>query len=245
MLHIYIKKFLRICGYFSRSCMLSTLINELTCGHWTTVVFIELLVYIELTKKLICTCSPTLVLTKGTKAHQRKVSSARLIVYTAHFIRAGLDFQDRVPVLSVLGLPLDMVRARVKFWSGTDGPKSFTWLNLSVPNQFFWYAYFFHPSRAKNFRPCKWGLKAALACKIFDTMISAILTYNIEILGVYTKPDFKTWDVSQIEKLNLQFCKRYLEVNNKASNIACRSELGLFPQSIKKFSNTFCIYCTV
>ena len=139
--------------------MLSTLINELTCGHWTTVVFIELLVYIELTKKLICTCSPTLVLTKGTKAHQRKVSSARLIVYTAHFIRAGLDFQDRVPVLSVLGLPLDMVRARVKFWSGTDGAKSFTRLNLSVPNQFFWYAYFFHPSRAKNFRPCKWGLK--------------------------------------------------------------------------------------
>ena len=132
--------------------------NELTCGHWTTVVFIELLVYIELTKKLICTCSPTLVLTKGTKAHQRKVSSARLIVYTAHFIRAGLDFQDRVPVLSVLGLPLDIVWARVKFWYGTDGARSFTRLNLSVLNQFFGYAYFFHPIRAKNFRPCKWGL---------------------------------------------------------------------------------------
>ena len=91
------------------------------------------------------------MLTKGTKAHQRNVSSARLIVYTAHFIRAGLDFQDRVPILSVLGLPLDMVRARVKFWSGTDGAESFTRLNLSVPNQFFGYAYFFHPSRAKNF----------------------------------------------------------------------------------------------
>ena len=38
----------------------------------------------------------------------RKVSSARLIVYTAYFTRAGLDFQDRVPILSVLGLPLDM-----------------------------------------------------------------------------------------------------------------------------------------
>ena len=113
----------------------------------------------------ICTCSPTLVLTKGTKAHQRKVSSARLIVYTAPFIRAGLDFQDRVPVLSVLGLPLDMVRARVKFWSGTDGPKSFTRLNLSVPNQFFWYAYFFHPCRAKNFRPCKWGLNVVVPQK--------------------------------------------------------------------------------
>ena len=77
------------------------------------------------------------MLTKGTKAHQRKVSSAKLIVYTAHFIRAGLDFQDRVPILSVLGLPLHMVRARVKFWSGTDGAKSFTRLNLSVPNKFF------------------------------------------------------------------------------------------------------------
>ena len=55
-------------------------------------------------------------------------------------------------------------------------------------------------------------LKAALACKIFDTMISPILTFNSEIWGVYAKPDFKTWDGSQIEKAHLQFCKRYLEV---------------------------------
>ena len=75
-------------------------------------------------------------------------------------------------------------------------------------------------------------LKAALACTIFDTTISTILTNNSEIWGVYTKPDFKTWDGSQIEKLNLQFCKRYLEVNNKASNIACRAELGRFPLNI-------------
>ena len=53
----------------------------------------------------ICTCSSKSVLTKGAKAHQRKVGSARLIVYTAHFSRAGLDFLDRVPILSVLGLP--------------------------------------------------------------------------------------------------------------------------------------------
>ena len=88
-------------------------------------------------------------------------------------------------------------------------------------------------------------LKAALACKIFDTMISPILTYNSEIWGVYAKPDFKTWDGSQIEKAHLQFCKRYLEVNNKASNIACRAELGRFSLNIpinQKFSNTFCIY---
>ena len=143
-------------------------------------MFIELLVYIELTKKLICTCSPKLVLTKGTKAHQRKVSSARLIVYTAHFIRAGLDFLDRVPVLSVLGLPLDMVRTRVKFWSGKDGPKSFTRLNLSVPNQFFWYAYVFHPSRAKNFRPCKWGLR--LIRTTFYSVYCFVILKNITYL---------------------------------------------------------------
>ena len=40
-------------------------------------------------------------------------------------------------------------------------------------------------------------LKAALVCKKFDTMISPILTYNSEIWGVYTKPDFMTWDGSQ------------------------------------------------
>ena len=30
-------------------------------------------------------------------------------------------------------------------------------------NQFFWYAYFFHPSRAKNFRPCKWGFRQMIS----------------------------------------------------------------------------------
>ena len=37
---------------------------------------------------------------------------------------------------------------------------------------------------------------------------------------------------SQIEKAHLQFCKRYLEVNKKASNIACRAELGRFSLNI-------------
>ena len=75
-------------------------------------------------------------------------------------------------------------------------------------------------------------LKAALACNIFDAMISPILTYNNEIWGVYAKPDFKTWDGLQIEKAHLQFCKRYLEVNNKASNTACRAELARFSLNI-------------
>ena len=46
---------------------------------------------------------------------------------------------------------------------------------------------------------------------------------------MYTKQDFKTWDSSPIELIHLKFCKRYLEVNNKASNIACSAELGRLP----------------
>ena len=67
------------------------------------------------------------------------------------------------------------------------------------------------------------------ASQIFDAMIFPILSYNSEVWGMYTKQDFKTWDRSPIEKVHLQFCKRYLEVNNKASNLACRAELGRLP----------------
>ena len=72
-------------------------------------------------------------------------------------------------------------------------------------------------------------LKPSLACKIFDSMISPTLTYNSEVWGAFAKSDLKSWDSSAIEKTHLQFCKRYLEVHNKASNIACRAELGKFP----------------
>ena len=56
-----------------------------------------------------------------------------------------------------------------------------------------------------------------------------ILTYNIEVSGAFVKSDFKSWDNSGIEKTYLHFCKRYLEVHNKSSNAACRSEFGRFP----------------
>ena len=48
-------------------------------------------------------------------------------------------------------------------------------------------------------------------------------------MGIYTKQNFKTWDSSPIEKIHLKFCKHYLEVNNEASNVACRAELGRLP----------------
>ena len=72
-------------------------------------------------------------------------------------------------------------------------------------------------------------LQPFIACKIFDTMMSLILLYNSEIWGGYVKSNFKAWDGSQIERRHLQFCKRYLEVSNKASNVAYRAELGRFP----------------
>ena len=72
-------------------------------------------------------------------------------------------------------------------------------------------------------------LRPNTASQIFDTMIFPILSYNSEIWGMYTKQDFKAWDRSPIEKIHLKFCKRYLEVNNKASDIACRAELGRLP----------------
>ena len=72
-------------------------------------------------------------------------------------------------------------------------------------------------------------LRPNTASQIFDTMIFPILSYNSEIWGMYTKQDFKAWDRSPIEKIHLKFCKRYLEVSNKASNIACRAELGRLP----------------
>ena len=63
-------------------------------------------------------------------------------------------------------------------------------------------------------------------------MISPILTYNSEVWGAFVKSDFKSWDSSAIEKTHLQFCKRYLQVHNKASSIACRAELVKFPMII-------------
>ena len=60
-----------------------------------------------------------MVLTKEVTARQEKTGMARFTVYTAHFIRAGLVFLVRVPILPVLGLPFQKFRARVKFWSGT------------------------------------------------------------------------------------------------------------------------------
>ena len=61
-------------------------------------------------------------------------------------------------------------------------------------------------------------------------MISPILTYNSEVWVVFIKSDFKHIRTPhQLKKGHLQFCKRYSQVNDKASNIANRAEHGRYP----------------
>ena len=60
-------------------------------------------------------------------------------------------------------------------------------------------------------------------------MISVFLTHNSDAWGVFIKSDFKYWDNWPIQKGHLHFCKPYFQVNNKASNIAYRAELGRYP----------------
>ena len=65
-----------------------------------------------------------------------------------------------------------------------------------------------------------------------EKALHPFLSYNSEVWGMYTKQDLKKWDSSPIEKIHLKVCKRYLEENNKGSNIACRAELGRLPPLI-------------
>jgi hypothetical protein len=64
--------------------------------------------------------------------------------------------------------------------------------------------------------PCK------LLEKLFDTLISPILTYCSEIWSVFSNLQ----DSEPFEKLHLKFMKEILGVHCKASNDACRAELG-------------------
>ena len=82
-------------------------------------------------------------------------------------------------------------------------------------------------------------LNPKYAIKIFDSIITFILLYNSEVWGTYVKNDFNNWDKSPIEKVHLKFCKIYLAISRKASNIASRAELGKLPLIINIFKRVF------
>ena len=68
--------------------------------------------------------------------------------------------------------------------------------------------------------------------KIFDAAITPILTYGVEICGIFSKFDFEKWDQTPIEKVHLRFCKIFQGLNRKASNFAVRGEMGRTPLQI-------------
>lgn len=72
-------------------------------------------------------------------------------------------------------------------------------------------------------------LHPKLAIKLFDTIVSPILLYNSEVWGAYMDNDLNKWDKSPTEKIHIKFCKMYLNVNKKATNAACKGEMGKFP----------------
>ena len=76
------------------------------------------------------------------------------------------------------------------------------------------------------------SLKPSLACKIFDSMISPILTYNSEVWGTLWSQISIPGTTLQAKGAHLQFCKRYLEVHKKALSMASRSGLGKYPMII-------------
>jgi hypothetical protein len=54
------------------------------------------------------------------------------------------------------------------------------------------------------------------------------------------KNDFNNWDKLPIEKVHQKkFCKIYLAISRKASNIASRAELGKLPLIIYVFKRVF------
>ena len=58
------------------------------------------------------------------------------------------------------------------------------------------------------------------------------MLYSSEIWGAYIDNDYFKWDKTVIEKTHLKFCKLYLGVNRKASNLASRGELGRYPLQV-------------
>ena len=61
--------------------------------------------------------------------------------------------------------------------------------------------------------------------------LANLRTYNSEVWGTFGHISIPGTPL-QSKGAHLQFCKRYLELHNKASNMASRDELGKYPMII-------------
>ena len=75
-------------------------------------------------------------------------------------------------------------------------------------------------------------LPVKTAHKLFDFLIAPILTYNSEVRSAFVKHGLGSIDKTPFEKIHLKFCKYYLGISSKATNLASRAELGRFPLKI-------------
>lgn len=88
-----------------------------------------------------------------------------------------------------------------------------------------------------------------LYLSIFDKTVIPVMTYASEIWGYFnlnTKrykrnntPEY-LYEENIAEKLHTKLCKIILGVNQKTTNIACRSELGRYPIMINIIANIIC-----
>ena len=87
------------------------------------------------------------------------------------------------------------------------------------------------------------GLKPSLACKILDSMISPILTYNSEVWSTFVKSDFKSWDSSARKPIyNSVNALVYKYTLARLSTLHVELNRGKFPKIIdinKKILNYF------
>ena len=68
------------------------------------------------------------------------------------------------------------------------------------------------------------SLLVDLQLKLFDSLISPILTYSSEVWG------FENSKI--VEKIHLQFCKKILKIRNNTPSYMVYGELGRFPMEI-------------
>jgi len=74
-------------------------------------------------------------------------------------------------------------------------------------------------------------------CQLFDAFVGSILSYSSEVWG-YTKS-------KEIERVNLKFCKRILNIRINSSSIGVYGELARYPLYIQRYYRIIKYWCTL
>ena len=78
--------------------------------------------------------------------------------------------------------------------------------------------------------------------KLYDSLISSILTYGSEVWISDFKLNFDSIDKLLFERVQNMIIKDIMSVHSKASNLAVRNELGIYPLCIKSYDLMFKFY---